>query len=50
VLLYYLDLPVGQAALVMECPEGTVKTLTSKAITSLRRSLAADFKEARDAP
>jgi RNA polymerase sigma factor (sigma-70 family) len=49
VLRYYLDLPVGRAALVMECPEGTVKTLTSKAITSLRRSLAADLKEARDA-
>jgi RNA polymerase sigma-70 factor (sigma-E family) len=49
VLRYYLDLPVGQVALIMQCPEGTVKTLTSKAISSLRRTLSADLKEARDA-
>ena len=49
VLRYYLDLPVAQVALVMECPQGTVKTLTSKAIASLRRTLAVDLEEARDA-
>jgi RNA polymerase sigma-70 factor, ECF subfamily len=49
VLRYYLDFSVSQVALVMDCPEGTVKTLTSKAITSLRRALAKDLEEARGA-
>jgi RNA polymerase sigma factor (sigma-70 family) len=49
VLRYYLDLPVAQVALIMQCPEGTVKTLTSKAISSLRRTLSPDLEEARDA-
>jgi RNA polymerase sigma factor (sigma-70 family) len=39
VLRYFVDLPVRDVAAVMECPEGTVKTLTSNAIVSLRRSL-----------
>lgn len=50
VLRYYLDLPVSEAALVMDCPEGTVKTLTSKAIATLRQDLPLeDLKEAPDA-
>jgi len=50
VLRYYLDLPVRDVAAVMECPEGTVKTLTSKAIESLRQSLTlSELKGVRDA-
>jgi RNA polymerase sigma factor (sigma-70 family) len=50
ILRYYVGLPVREVALVMDCPEGTVKTLTSKAITSLRQSLPPrDLKEATDA-
>jgi RNA polymerase sigma-70 factor (sigma-E family) len=36
VLRYYVDLPVGEVARFMSCPEGTVKTLTSRAIATLR--------------
>lgn len=36
-LRYYADLPVAEVARVMECPEGTVKTLTFDAIRRLRR-------------
>lgn len=50
ILRYYVDLPVREVALVMECPEGTVKTLTSKAIQSLRQSLSLpELKGVRDA-
>lgn len=50
ILRYYIDLPVRDVAVLMECPEGTVKTLTSKAIASLRQSLPLpELKEARDA-
>lgn len=36
VLRYYADLPVSEVARLMGCPEGTVKTWTSRAITALR--------------
>jgi RNA polymerase sigma-70 factor (ECF subfamily) len=36
VLRYYADLPVAEVALLMECPENTVKTHTRRAIESLR--------------
>jgi RNA polymerase sigma factor (sigma-70 family) len=50
ILRYYVDLPVRDVAAAMECPEGTVKTLTSKAIASLRQSLPLlELKEIRDA-
>jgi RNA polymerase sigma-70 factor (sigma-E family) len=50
ILRYFVDLPVRDVALLMECPEGTVKTLTSKAIASLRQSLPLrELKEVRDA-
>ena len=50
VLRYYVDLPVRDVAAAMECPEGTVKTLTSKAIESLRQSLSlSELKGVRDA-
>jgi RNA polymerase sigma factor (sigma-70 family) len=34
---YYLDLSVREAAELMDCPDGTVKTLTAKAISNLRK-------------
>ncbi|MGH2735811.1 MAG: sigma-70 family RNA polymerase sigma factor [Actinomycetota bacterium] len=50
ILRYFVDLPVREVAVVMECPEGTVKTLTSKAIASLRVGLpVVEMKEVRDA-
>jgi RNA polymerase sigma factor (sigma-70 family) len=38
ILRYFCDLPVTEVALVIGCPEGTVKSLTSQAVTGLRRS------------
>jgi RNA polymerase sigma factor (sigma-70 family) len=38
VLRYYADLPVVEVARLMGCPEGTVKTLTRRAIDGLRAS------------
>lgn len=38
VLRYYADLSVGEVAQRMQCPEGTVKTLTYQAIQALRRA------------
>jgi RNA polymerase sigma-70 factor (ECF subfamily) len=35
-LRYYADLPVTEVALLMECPENTVKTHTRRAIEHLR--------------
>jgi RNA polymerase sigma factor (sigma-70 family) len=50
ILRYYVDLSVRDVAAAMECPEGTVKTLTSKAIASLRQSQSLhELKEIRDA-
>jgi RNA polymerase sigma-70 factor (sigma-E family) len=50
VLRYYADLSVRDVAEALGCPEGTVKTLTSKAIASLREELRiGDLKEAHDA-
>jgi RNA polymerase sigma factor (sigma-70 family) len=50
VLRYYTDLTVHDVASAMGCPEGTVKSLTSKAIASLRQELQiGDLKEAHDA-
>ncbi len=40
VLRYFADLPVADAAIAMGCAEGTVKSLTSKAMTALRAALA----------
>ena len=38
ILRYFTDLSVADAAAVMRCPEGTVKTLTYEAIKQLRRA------------
>jgi RNA polymerase sigma-70 factor (sigma-E family) len=37
VLRYYADLSVREVADLMDCPDGTVKTLTAKAISNLRK-------------
>ena len=44
---YFLDLSVREAAELMDCPDGTVKTLTAKAISNLRRE---DLIEAEGVP
>jgi RNA polymerase sigma-70 factor (sigma-E family) len=41
-LRYYEDLPVDQAAAVLGCPAGTVKSLTSRGIAQLRKDLVAE--------
>src|SRR5918992_1457386 len=41
-LRYYGDLSVGQAADVLGCPAGTVKSLASRGIARLRRDLLAE--------
>ena len=38
ILRYFCDLAVADVAAVMECPEGTVKSLTSLAVAGLRRA------------
>ena len=45
VLRYYADLSVDQAAEVLGCAPGTVKSLTSKAMDSLRQRLGTDALE-----
>jgi RNA polymerase sigma factor (sigma-70 family) len=42
VLRYYLDLSVSETAAAMGCAEGTVKSLTSKAIDRLGHALSPD--------
>ena len=42
VLRYFVDLPVAEVAEVMQCPPGTVKSLTSLAMTNLRRQFASE--------
>lgn len=42
VLRYFLDLPVRTVAEILRCPEGTVKGLTSRAITALRAQCLLD--------
>jgi len=49
ILRYYVDMSVRDVAETMDCPEGTVKTLTSKSIDSLRQSLPLlELQEVRD--
>lgn len=38
ILRYFCDLAVAEVAVVMRCSEGTVKSLTSLAVASLRRA------------
>jgi RNA polymerase sigma factor (sigma-70 family) len=39
VLRYYDDLPVAEIAQMLDCPEGTVKSLISRGLRTLRREL-----------
>ena len=38
VLRYFADLSVAETADAMQCPQGTVKTLTREAILALRKT------------
>ena len=48
VLRYFSDLPVVEVATMMGCPEGTVKTLTARAIAALRGAGLVDDREDAD--
>jgi RNA polymerase sigma-70 factor (sigma-E family) len=45
VLRYFSGLSVAETATAMGCAEGTVKSLTAKAVDALRRSLHTDLEE-----
>jgi RNA polymerase sigma-70 factor (sigma-E family) len=45
VLRYYADLPVSEVAEALGCAEGTVKSLTAKAVAALRRELGEALPE-----
>lgn len=45
ILRYFSDLSIAETAQVMGCAEGTVKSLTSKAVDALRATLGADLVE-----
>ncbi|MGH9197216.1 MAG: RNA polymerase sigma factor, partial [Acidimicrobiia bacterium] len=45
VFRYYADFSVAEVAQLMDCPEGTVKTLTHRAVASLRNALGRDDVE-----
>lgn len=47
VLRFYAGLPVAETARQMGCAEGTVKSLTHKAIAALRRSLDVALEDIR---
>ena len=49
VLRFFADLSVREVADLLEYPEGTVKSLTAKAVTSLRMSDLIDLRELSDA-
>ena len=38
ILRYFSDLSIAETALVMQCPSGTVKSLTSQAVAGLRHA------------
>lgn len=49
VLRYFADLSVREVSELLGCPEGTVKTLTARALTALRTTDLAALKEVTDA-
>jgi RNA polymerase sigma factor (sigma-70 family) len=49
VLRFFADLSVRDVADLLDCPEGTVKSLTAKALASLRSASLVELKEVSDA-
>jgi DNA-directed RNA polymerase specialized sigma24 family protein len=50
ILRYYVDLSVAETAVVMQCPQNTVKTLARRALVQLRELLNDEtIKEESDA-
>lgn len=49
VLRFFADLSVREVADVLGCPDGTVKSLTAKALASLRTTDLIEPREASDA-
>jgi RNA polymerase sigma-70 factor (ECF subfamily) len=45
VLRYFADMPVDEVARALDCAPGTVKSLTSKALDSLRTRLGSQIEE-----
>jgi RNA polymerase sigma factor (sigma-70 family) len=50
VLRFFADFPVRDVAELLAMPEGTVKTLTARALAALRATGLAEPEEANDAP
>lgn len=50
VIRFYLDLSVSDTARLLKVPEGTVKSVTSRAIGKLRRDLSANTNEEVNCP
>jgi RNA polymerase sigma factor (sigma-70 family) len=49
VLRFFADLSVREVSELLGCPEGTVKTLSARALAVLRATDLAELKEATDA-
>ena len=45
VLRFFADMPVAEVAVVMECAPGTVKSLTSKGLETMRARLGTQIEE-----
>jgi RNA polymerase sigma factor (sigma-70 family) len=45
VLIYYVDLPIGEVAHVLDVPIGTVKSRLNRALAALRARLDADARD-----
>lgn len=48
VLRFFADLPVREVSELLGCPEGTVKTLTARALAALRATGLTELTEAAD--